>query len=1076
MARLDIRGGYQMKNVNEYFEKRVNEMISNSNRKVFFVFKGFSRPQMHWLSIHPRSILKDPELFVDDCLNIETINEKWLDILQALKVSDHTLVGFYEELFAIREFLPRVNDSKIVIIENNLLSPWIPCYIKQEYILPFFDFLQEDREPENNTIRLLFLYYSDIKLLENNQALLLPISIDEEYVTTLPFWQAEVIETDITPTQRIELGTSADWMYRLQLLEKKAVPPALFLQSNKPLNISQHGLESALSTLGVAFRIQKREEIVQKVAYNTEPLIPIFKKHWGDSAEFRPLYFYKDPNRSRDLEAISQGEIISEIINQCESAITGKLFQNIFITAPTGAGKSLLFQLPALYMAEQHNSVTIVVSPLIALMNDQVDQLLRKRGITIAACINSTMTIEERIAVIDQIQSGEKSLIYLAPELLLTTHFQTFLGNRRIGLIVIDEAHTVTSWGRDFRSDYWFLGDFLKKAKRDGLVCPVLCLTATAVYSGEDDVVNDTIQELDLDNTIIHLGNVKRENICFDISRHSTERLNTRVETEKINLTLARMRQYISDHEKVLTYFPYRSQVDLFHSQLKPIERIQIRRYHSQIPAQERKMVESAYKTGAAMGLACTKAFGMGVDVGDIKHIIHFAPAGTLADYVQEIGRAARNPDIQGVAHIDYFPGDIRYIKALNGISEMRQYQLKEMLKKLCSIYEAKKRRNLLISAETFEYLFKENEVENRTKSGLMLLAKDLANKYSFPVLIVRPKAMLSKNYVNIPFEMEEQFLQKYSKYVQKAEGETKRSILSNQYGQTTETLVYSTGNTYIVSMADIWEEFFPELSFGMFKKQFFETDTVIKGEKFHPSPRVRVEIRYTDDFDSLLSRVQTIVQGLSHIFSEYKHSEHKQFTLQNFEEKLRDFFGEKIVSHEKTALLLDIFTENVDENAAYTHARSRVRVLRKRKQPNADETCYFISSPAYASLAGFFCRLMEQCRPRQEGNAFCRFYPTTQGRTLEIMPLLRLLELLGFAGYEIRGGEKAEIFIRINDPSKLQRLANSDYKNGVLQSIQSRHRHNQQLIDAFFTKELSSVGTSSKNIFWETTNMCPMF
>lgn len=154
-----------MKNVNEYFEKRVNEMISNSNRKVFFVFKGFSRPQMHWLSIHPRSILKDPELFVDDCLNIETINEKWLDILQALKVSDHTLVGFYEELFAIREFLPRVNDSKIVIIENNLLSPWIPCYIKQEYILPFFDFLQEDREPENNTIRLLFQYYSDIKLL-----------------------------------------------------------------------------------------------------------------------------------------------------------------------------------------------------------------------------------------------------------------------------------------------------------------------------------------------------------------------------------------------------------------------------------------------------------------------------------------------------------------------------------------------------------------------------------------------------------------------------------------------------------------------------------------------------------------------------------------------------------------------------------------------------------------------------------------------------------------------------------------------------------------------------------------------
>lgn len=85
------------------------------------------------------------------------------------------------------------------------------------------------------------------------------------------------------------------------------------------------------------------------------------------------------------------------------------------------------------------------------------------------------------------------SLLYLAPELLLTTHLQSFLGGRQVGMVVIDEAHTVTSWGRDFRSDYWFLGDFLKQTARDGLSFPVLCLTATAVYSGDDDVVNDRI-------------------------------------------------------------------------------------------------------------------------------------------------------------------------------------------------------------------------------------------------------------------------------------------------------------------------------------------------------------------------------------------------------------------------------------------------------------------------------------------------------------------------------------------------------------------------------------------------------
>ena len=107
-------------------------------------------------------------------------------------------------------------------------------------------------------------------------------------------------------------------------------------------------------------------------------------------------------------------------------------------------------------------------------MNDQVDQLQRERGISIAACINSSMSIEERGDVIEQIHMGKKSLLYLAPELLLTTHLQSFLGGRQVGMVVIDEAHTVTSWGRDFRSDYWFLGDFLKQTARDGLMFPVL--------------------------------------------------------------------------------------------------------------------------------------------------------------------------------------------------------------------------------------------------------------------------------------------------------------------------------------------------------------------------------------------------------------------------------------------------------------------------------------------------------------------------------------------------------------------------------------------------------------------------
>lgn len=128
-----------------------------------------------------------------------------------------------------------------------------------------------------------------------------------------------------------------------------------------------------------------------------------------------------------------------------------------------------------------------------------------------ATCINSSISYEARQQRINEIRSGKKSIVYLAPELLLATGLQTLLGKRKIALLVIDEAHTVTSWGRDFRSDYWFLGDFLKSAKKNGYAFPVLCLTATAVYTGVDDVVNDTIAELDLNNPILHLGNVKRK-------------------------------------------------------------------------------------------------------------------------------------------------------------------------------------------------------------------------------------------------------------------------------------------------------------------------------------------------------------------------------------------------------------------------------------------------------------------------------------------------------------------------------------------------------------------------------------
>ena len=115
-----------------------------------------------------------------------------------------------------------------------------------------------------------------------------------------------------------------------------------------------------------------------------------------------------------------------------------------------------------------------------------------------ATFLNSNVSHEEREERLNAIHKGEKSILYIAPEMLLTTSLETLLGGRRLGLFVVDEAHTVTSWGRDFRADYWFMGDYLERQRKNGLHFPVLCLTATAVFGGRDDVVQDTISTLGL--------------------------------------------------------------------------------------------------------------------------------------------------------------------------------------------------------------------------------------------------------------------------------------------------------------------------------------------------------------------------------------------------------------------------------------------------------------------------------------------------------------------------------------------------------------------------------------------------
>ena len=196
------------------------------------------------------------------------------------------------------------------------------------------------------------------------------------------------------------------------------------------------------------------------------------------------------------------------------------------------------------------------------------------------------------------------------------------------------------------------------------------------------------------------------------------------------------------------------------------------------------------------------------------RSFIHFAPSGNLSDYVQEVGRAARDNSIVGLAHMDFFSSDMRYVKSLNGISEMKQYQLREMLKKLYSIYSVKNHRNLLVAPDSFAYLFEDSDLENRTKSGFILLAKDLKNKYGIPILIVRPKAMLTKNYVNVPPEIEQEFLAAFGNYATPLGFVSDRVEASRNPSRGSDIRIRNHGKIYSVQMGELWENHFANYYF----------------------------------------------------------------------------------------------------------------------------------------------------------------------------------------------------------------------------------------------------------------------
>lgn len=1049
-------------NAQKYFEQHAEELIASyAGKNVVLFFRGFVPANVRWLAHREDAVLPAGKILNEDgTVSIAKIDAAKRKLVQSLMMQEEGVtVGIYEEMLAILQNVqdPKAMfDAEFIVVDNNAFPAYVPSCIPAADA----DILDKAFEGEKNDLapeaELLSHYYAGVRKLDERYYLSPFNKHKSENIRCLPFYQKQQTAfTDVEATVAHDVSPMvlADDILSGRL-EGSVVVPVERVQN--AANNTYDVLSFLASQCGTTFALncaEKQEKIEPETINRYRAIL---KQYWGMNADFRMLDFYKDPAAGTETKQISQGEIISTIVRQCELAMGDyQDYSNVFLTAPTGAGKSVFYQVSGIYLAQVHKAVTIVVSPLIALMQDQVTQL-EARGVHCATFLNSNVSHEEREERLNAIHNSEKSILYLAPEMLLTTSLETLLGNRRLGLFVVDEAHTVTSWGKDFRADYWFLGDYLERQRRNGLHFPVLCLTATAVYGGQDDVVQDTIDTLKLNNPILYLGRVRRDNINFDI--HPLEKTVEGSRDEfKVDHVAKQIEKFVAEGRKTLVYCPFTSTVEEIYNAVSPLVKNKVRRYYGRLNRVEKNAAQEAFRTGQAVVMISTKAFGMGVDVPDIAQVYHYAPTGNLADYVQEIGRCARDKNMTGVATEEYLSGDLSQLKRLHGMGELRQYQLREILHKLYWMYSQKKHRNLLVSPDAFGYLFDSDDVENRVKTGLLLLAKDLENAYGFPVLVVRPKAMFTTCYANVPTEIEQEFLEKYGDFVKNLYDDT--ITVSRSYTpRASDVITRNSGSIYEIRMGDLWEKYFSDMTFGMFKVKFFNGELFAQDGTNRISVRVKTTIRYAQDFETTRAKLRQYMEAVARVFDGYRKASH-MFTVEEFCRDAQEALGGEVLGRDFAKALLELFVMDVKIDPTKRDS-DRMKFIQARQQgSNKIGMSYRVMNGNYFSCANWMDERLVNCAPNREENEYLGYLPATiGGKQNPVMRLLAVLEIFGLASYEVRGGQNLEIFVRVNDPQKIRSLSEDRrYKNQQLAEIHRRHADAEEMMTAFLTGDLTT-------------------
>ncbi len=304
---------------------------------------------------------------------------------------------------------------------------------------------------------------------------------------------------------------------------------------------------------------------------------------------------------------------------------------------PTGGGKSLCFQLPAINRYLRRGCLTIVISPLQALMHDQVDNFVKKTNAPCAVALTGRLTPPERRAVLDAVRTGQAGILYASPEQLRNSTFKGAIALREIGAWVFDEAHCLSKWGHDFRPDYLYAARFVREfSESQGTApAPIVCVTATAKPEVRDEILEHFRTELGQSLDVFD-GHAERENLALHIEAVTAHDKVVRLR----ELVAAQLTE--SPSGSVLVYTATRSNAEKTAALLQGAG-IEAEAFHAGLDIPTKKSVQQRFLDGESRVVCATNAFGMGIDKPDIRLVVHFEIPGSLEAYVQEVGRAGRD-------------------------------------------------------------------------------------------------------------------------------------------------------------------------------------------------------------------------------------------------------------------------------------------------------------------------------------------------------------------------------------------------------------------------------------------------